>query len=77
MGSAVGFGGDLEGSGECGAGGDADEDAFFLGELAAVMHGLGVRDAEDTIDLVGVDGILRELGDEVGAPALLDRKSVV
>ena len=60
-----------EGSGEGGAGADADEDAFLVGELLAPLHGVGVGDAEDLVDLVGVDGILGELGDEVGAPALL------
>ena len=66
-----GFGGDAEGSGEGGSGADADEDAFLLGQFLAPLHGVGVGDAEDLVDAVGVDGVLGELGDEVGAPALL------
>ena len=70
-GALGGFGCDAEGSGEGGSGADAYEDAFFFGEILTVAHGFGVGDAQDLVDAVSVYGVLGELGDEVGAPALL------
>jgi hypothetical protein len=58
-------------SGKGGSGADAYEYAFLLCEFLAVAHCFGVGDAKDLVDAVRVDGVLRKLGDEVGAPALL------
>ena len=65
------FGGNAKCSGEGCAGADANEDAFVFGEFLAAEYGVGVFYAEDLMDAVRVDGVLGELGDEVGAPTLL------
>ncbi len=66
-----GFGGDAKSGEESGAGGDADEDAFFAGEFAAARDGVGVGNADELADDFYVDGVAGEFGDEVRAPTLL------
>ena len=54
LGAAAARGGLREG----GSGADAYEDAFVFGEILAALHGVGVGDAEDLVDFVGVGGVL-------------------
>ena len=58
-------GAELERTGECRAGGDADENPFLLHELAAPFHRLAFGDGDHT----RANGVTSDLRNEIGAPA--------
>jgi hypothetical protein len=61
---------DLHRRRERAAGGDSDEDPFLRRQLPAPLHRLGGGHGDHPVHLLRLDRVARELGEEVGTPAL-------